>query len=258
MSKPPPSADYLSIASGGKDREEGKEEKQIGKKREVVKKTITQERTAAAEETLIFDIFFEVLKAWNFVEGVPEIVLSFDGACRNNGKGDRDASYACCAFLLGKSADSADTPMHCMTAEKRSHRLGDATNNKAELRAAIEAVKLANEISQVHPKKTFNFKFLGDSMYVINGIFEGRLHTTTAEESSQINWKEWSDFRVEMRRLTDHVKTSWNWIPRALNSAADMCANAVLDSEEVDVSALVERVPVVDSSKPITDDDIPF
>jgi ribonuclease HI len=251
VSKPPPSADYSSIISGGKkEREDENEETKSTRQGETptkpkTKKTITE---AEVEGGKIFNSFFETLKGWDFAEGEPKIVLSFDGACRGNGKGDRDASYACCAFLL----DS--TSMVCVTAEKRSYRLGDATNNKAELRAAIEAVKLANDIAKVHPTKTFNFNILGDSMYVINGIHEGRIHTTTKDESSQINWQEWSDFRVEMRRASDRTAVSWNWIPRALNSAADLCANAVLDSEEVSISSLVERVPVVDKSTPLTDD----
>ena len=230
----PPSADYSDIVKEKGKEEKGKEEKgkEKGEGRErKAKRKREEDRDDEGEEVPTFLDWVGKIK-----KSSPTIFLSFDGACRGNQSAERQASYACCMWIEG----GEETPL---LFGHREERLGGdrPTNNKAELRAAILAAQFAQEVAE-KMSRSIDVSIRGDSMYVVNGIIDGRLSTTTKEKSEQVNWEEWNDLRRAIREATK-VNFFWKWVPRCLNRAADACANAVLDNTTINDGDWALAVP---------------
>lgn len=177
------------------------------------------------------------------------ITVTFDGACRGNQTKEKKASCGACAWVMSgddKAGDAFDFRMSKIEGDK-------PTNNKAELRACIMAVRLAAEIAGAL-KETPNVIIKGDSLYVVSGVLDGKLATITKEKSAQINWEEWNELRRAV--LEADCVFEWRWIPRCLNEAADECANAALDDKDINRVPLYNKVPWRETSHAIQQQDL--
>ena len=134
-----------------------------------------------------------------------------DGACRGNpGQGG-----------WGVLIEYGDISKEYFGGEKNT------TNNKMELKAAIEALKVLKEPCKVN--------LTTDSKYVMNGI------TSWIEGGKKNNWKNAAkkpvknkDLWVELDMLTNKHFISWNWVKGHAghpgNEIADELANKGIDN----------------------------
>ncbi|MBR51560.1 MAG: ribonuclease HI [Gammaproteobacteria bacterium] len=134
-----------------------------------------------------------------------------DGACRGNpGQGG-----------WGVLIEYGDISKEYFGGEKNT------TNNKMELKAAIEALKVLKEPCKVN--------LTTDSKYVMNGI------TSWIEGWKKNNWKNAAkkpvknkDLWVELDMLTNKHFISWNWVKGHAghpgNEIADELANKGIDN----------------------------
>ena len=115
----------------------------------------------------------------------------------------------------------------------RSEFLPSSTNNRAELLAAIEAVKIARDITAKHPI------IVSDSQYIVNGITEWALSwerngwRTKAKGRPPVeNQDLWKQLLLLQKASDRHI--SWQWIKghsgNAGNERADWLAGVALQA----------------------------
>ena len=103
----------------------------------------------------------------------------------------------------------------------------NTTNNKMELKAAIEGLKVLKETCEVH--------ITTDSKYVMDGI------TSWIQNWKKNNWMNSSkkevknkDLWIELDELTSRHKVEWNWVKghsgHEKNEIADSLANKGIDN----------------------------
>ena len=103
----------------------------------------------------------------------------------------------------------------------------NTTNNKMELKAAIEGLRVLKETCEVH--------ITTDSKYVMDGI------TSWIQNWKKNNWMNSSkkdvknkDLWIELDELTSRHKVEWNWVKghsgHEKNEIADSLANKGIDN----------------------------
>ena len=103
----------------------------------------------------------------------------------------------------------------------------NTTNNKMELKAAIEGLRLLKETCEVH--------ITTDSKYVMDGI------TSWIQNWKKNNWMNSSkkevknkDLWIELDKLTSMHNVKWNWVKghsgHEKNETADCLANKGIDN----------------------------
>ena len=103
----------------------------------------------------------------------------------------------------------------------------NTTNNKMELKAAIEGLRVLKETCEVH--------ITTDSKYVMDGI------TSWIQNWKKNNWMNSSkkdvknkDLWIELDELTSRHKVEWNWVKghsgHKKNEIADSLANKGIDN----------------------------
>tara|TARA_B100001248_G_scaffold259182_1_gene244748 strand:+ start:627 stop:1058 length:432 start_codon:yes stop_codon:yes gene_type:complete len=103
----------------------------------------------------------------------------------------------------------------------------NTTNNKMELKAAIEGLRLLKETCEVH--------ITTDSKYVMDGI------TSWIQNWKKNNWMNSSkkevknkDLWIELDKLTSMHNVKWNWVKghsgHEKNETADSLANKGIDN----------------------------
>ena len=167
-----------------------------------------------------------------------ELVVSFDGACRNNGRGNKSEVQSSCAAVLFHATASSVMSMVPLALKLPTVN----TNNKAEILGCVQAIKLAIECF----KKTGRtvYRIVGDSTYVIQALQNHKLTTLTLQKSDQTNWDEWNQLRAVLAAMPTEMQVTFSWIPRSLNAASDRLANNVLDAQEYDVDFCKEHPPI--------------
>ena len=143
---------------------------------------------------------------------MKEIEVFTDGACRGNpGLGG-----------WGVLIEYENITKEYFGGEKNT------TNNKMELKAAIEGLKILKEACEVN--------ITTDSKYVMDGI------TSWINNWKKNNWKNASkkdvknkDLWIELYKLNQSLNVKWNWVKAhagdTLNEEADMLAKKAANSD---------------------------
>ena len=191
-------------------------------------KELTENQAAKGKERQLYGLFMEPLGDYQNGQIIPfeqhkqqerTLNITFDGASRNNGKPDAQASAA--AVLTNPEGKTKEF----------SSYLGDKTNNEAEFQAAIIGMKAAQE---------FDYKSIqlqGDSQLVIEAL----------QGKKNIKAENLKPLYLEAKSLLQSFdKVEVNYIPREQNKAADALANQTLDNA-------VEKVNPINNTQIISE-----
>ncbi len=118
-------------------------------------------------------------------------------------------------------------------------RVEHATNNQMELRAAVEALKYAKNVS----RGALDIKIMADSKYVVLGITEWipnwvRKNWRTAGKKRVLNRELWE----ELYELDQEIKPKWDYVEGhngdKWNDRADEIATSFADNEPMKLANL--------------------
>jgi len=155
-------------------------------------------------------------------------VVSFDGAQRGVSAG----VASCSAFCFVPAGQHVCT-MELLEDER-------VTNIVAELSGAILAVAMCLRLHTLYPSIQ-NFQIRGDCSFIIAKMNNGHLNLVSSDNSNMTNHKQWHELKSLISSAPPTITISWEWIPRALNKAADHLCNLVLDHKQ----SLVEKSEIV-------------
>lgn len=177
-------------------------------------KELTENQAAKGKERQLYGLFMKPLGDYQNGKIIPfeqhkqqerTLNITFDGASRNNGKPNAQASAA--AVLTNPEGRTKQV----------SQYLGNRTNNEAEFQAAIIGMKAAQE---------FGYKSIqiqGDSQLVVEAL-QGKRNIKAA------NLKPLYEEAKTLLQSFDKAEISY--IPREQNKAADALANKTLDNAQ--------------------------
>lgn len=155
---------------------------------------------------------------------VEEVEISFDGACRGNGKSN--ARSSCAVFVMDYES--------CFS---RGKLLAHCTNNAAEIEGAILAMEVIEgivELCKNNQRKIPKFRVKGDSQHVVVAVKTGRL-LAYKKSDRHPNSALWEKLGEMVKGMAGNVHIEWSWVPRHLNVEADEIANCVLDERRPDI-----------------------
>ena len=190
---------------------------------------LTENQAAKGKEKQLYGLFMEPLGDYRLGKIIPfeqhkqqerTLNITFDGASRNNGKPDAQASAA--AVLTNPEGRTKEF----------SQYLGNKTNNEAEFQAAIIGMKAAQE---------FGYKSIqiqGDSQLVVEAL-QGKRNIKAA------NLKPLYEEAKTLLQSFDKAEVSY--IPREQNKAADALANKALDNAQ-NISPIANLEPVTEAT----------
>lgn len=115
---------------------------------------------------------------------MKDVVIYTDGSCLSNGKDNAPGGYAAVAIYIDTKGRQHMSDI--------SGGIEDTTNNRAEMVAVIEGLKLL--------KEPCNVKVVSDSMYIIN--------TMTKGWRKNANTDLWSLMEAEVAKH----QVSWKWV----------------------------------------------
>lgn len=138
-----------------------------------------------------------------------EIKVYFDGACSNNGN-DGLTGIGCWGYRTDTSERLFEVAKHA----------GMGTNNTAEYKALIEALRVLIEAGYTNAK----VRVFGDSMLVIN-------HVVGSWKCKAENLK---PLLLELQNLRKEFKDiDFDWVPRESNSEADKLSKEGLEFKNI-------------------------